>query len=334
MRWLLDRIHRALNRLDDVQKRHVWTAFPAAVAKKFADDNAGRFAALIAYYGFFSIFPLMLVLVTLVGYVIRNDRQLQLSIIHSAVSQFPVIGAKIEQSVHALRGSIPALVFGIVTSLWAGLGVVNTIQSVMDEIWYVPKARRRGFPQRVARGALVLLILGVLIVVSGALAGIVTSSSRVPMLARAASFLIPVVLDAVFLVVLFTWLPARDVSWSDALPGAIAGAVAWEVLISIGAFLVDRKVRDATQLYGFFGTVLGLLSWLFLGAQILVIAAEINVVRAEHLWPRSLFPPPLEDQDRRVLAERAEVERARPDEDVHVHFEGVEGGPRRGPDAG
>jgi YihY family inner membrane protein len=236
-----------------------------------------------------------------------------------------VIGVKIEQSIHALRGSVPALLFGIVTSLWAGLGVVNSIQAVMDEIWHVPKAGRRGFPQRVARGALVLLILGGLIVVSGFLAAVVTSRGEVSLLARILSFVVPVVLDAAFLAVLFTWLPARDLSLSDVLPGAIFGAVAWEVLISAGAFLVDRKIRDATQLYGFFGTVLGLLSWLFLGAQVLVIAAEINVVRAERLWPRSLFPPPLEDPDRRVLADRAEVEQARPEEDVHVHFEGSEG---------
>jgi len=159
----------------------------------------------------------------------------------------------------------------------------------------------------------------------------------VSFLTRTISFVAPVALDAVFLAFLFKWLPARDVAWSDVLPGAIAGAVAWEILISVGAFLVDRRIRDATQLYGFFGTVLGLLSWLFISAQVLVIAAEINVVRAEHLWPRSLVSSALGDPDRRELSDRAEALQERPDEKVDVRFESAEGrssGPRSGSSTG
>jgi membrane protein len=327
---ITETIDAALHRLDRAQKRHAWSSFPAAVVKKFGDDQAGRLAALIAYYAFFSIFPLMLVLVTVLGYVLRGDPQLRQSIIHSAISQFPVIGTKIEDNVHALRGSLLALLFGIVTSLWSGMAVVNSIQNAMDEVWYVPKARRPAFPQRIARGALILLILGGMIGVSGSLATVATSAEAISPIARVVSFAVPVVFDAAFLATLFKWLPARQLSWSEVLPGAIVGAVAWETLIVLGAFLITRRIRDATELYGFFGVVIGLLSWLFLGAQILLIATEINVVRAERLWPRSLFPPPLEDQDRRALSERAEVEQAPPEQAVHVHFDRSEDRPGSG----
>ena len=317
----MDRLNQLLRRFDQTQKRHTWSAFPVAVVKKFGDDQGGRLAALIAYYGFFSLFPLLLVLVTVVAFVIRGNTQLQKDIIHSAIADFPVIGAKIGQSVHALRGSVELLVLGGLGALWSGMGVVNTIQNGMDDIWYVPKAQRPGFPDRIKRGLLVLLVLGVIIGVSGYLASLGISRGQVGAAARVLSFLASVVTNTAFLVALFRILPREDLSWRDVLPGAVIGAIALATLVSLGAFIVDRKISQATQIYGFFAVVIGILSWLFLGAQILLLAAEINAVRVRHLWPRSLFPPPLEETDRRALADRAAVERARPEEAVHVHFD-------------
>jgi YihY family inner membrane protein len=320
----MDRLNEILHRLDRAQKRHTWSAFPVAVVKKFGDDQGARLAALIAYYGFFSLFPLLLVLVTVVAFVIRGNTQLQSDIIHSAIADFPVIGAKIGRSVHALRGSVEVLVLGTVAALWSGMGVVNTIQNGMDDVWYVPKTQRPGFPERVKRGLLVLLVFGVIIAASGYLASLGISQGQVGATARVLSFVASVATNSAFLAALFRILPDEDLSWRDVLPGAVIGAVALATLVSVGAFIVDRKISQATQIYGFFAVVIGLLSWLFLGAQILLLAAEINAVRVRHLWPRSLFPPPLEETDRRALADRAAVERARPEQAVHVHFDGSE----------
>jgi YihY family inner membrane protein len=318
---VLDRLNELLHRLDRAQKRHPWSAFPMAVVKKFGDDQGGRLAALIAYYGFFSLFPLLLALVTLVAFVIRGNQQLQDQIIHSAIADFPVVGAKIRQTVQVLSGSVEILVLGFLGALWSGLAVVNAIENAMNEIWYVPKAERRGFVDRIKRGFLVLLVFGVIIAVAGFLASLGISRGQVGVLERALSFLASVVTNTAFLAALFRILPDEELSWRDVLPGAVVGAVALATLVSVGAFIVDRKISQATQIYGFFAVVIGLLSWLFLGAQILLVAAEINAVRVRRLWPRSLFPPPLEETDRRALADRAAVERARPEEAVHVHFD-------------
>jgi uncharacterized BrkB/YihY/UPF0761 family membrane protein len=111
-----------------------------------------------------------------------------------------------------------------------------------------------------------------------------------------------------------------DVSWRQVLPGAITAAVAWMGLLALGSWLVARQLANASALYGFFAIVIGLLSWIYLGARVTLLSAELNVVLARRLWPRSLNPPPLTEPDRRVLAAQAQEEATRRDQDVHVHF--------------
>jgi hypothetical protein len=123
------------------------------------------------------------------------------------------------------------------------------------------------------------------------------------------------------------------VRWRQVVPGALLLAGTWMALLALGTWLVDRQLRGASELYGFFAIVLGLLSWLYLGAQMMLVSAELNVVLARGLWPRSLQPPPLTEPDREVLTAEATEEAARPSQDVHVHF----GGPDEadsGPGAG
>jgi uncharacterized BrkB/YihY/UPF0761 family membrane protein len=115
-------------------------------------------------------------------------------------------------------------------------------------------------------------------------------------------------------------LTVADVRWRDVVPGAILAAVVWTLLLLLGGWLVDRHIRNASQVYGFFAIVIGLLTWISLAAQVFLFAAEVNVVRARRLWPRSMVAP-LASEDRRVLADQAEEEQARPEERVDVTFE-------------
>jgi len=98
-------------RLDSFQRRHRWAGFPIAVTYKFFDDQGSYLSALIAYYGLVSLFPLLLLLTSVLGFVLQGNAPLQEAILHSALSQFPVIGTQITAP-SGLRGSGGGLVVG------------------------------------------------------------------------------------------------------------------------------------------------------------------------------------------------------------------------------
>src|ERR1700704_3502403 len=106
---------------DRFQQRHRWLGFPLAVLQKYSDDQGGYLAATITYYGFFALFPLLLVLTTLLGFLLHGHHHLQQSIVSSALAQFPVIGQELKSG--SLHGSTLALLLGLAAALWAGMGV-------------------------------------------------------------------------------------------------------------------------------------------------------------------------------------------------------------------
>jgi YihY family inner membrane protein len=321
---------RTLRRADDLQRTRPFLAFPFAVFKKFGDDRAGHLGALISYYGFFSLFPLLLVFVTLVAIVVRDDTALRQRLLESAVSQFPIVGTRIGRTIDELTKSSFTLSVGVIGALWSGIAVVAAAQHAMDEVWDVPRVERPGLIGRVTRAFLLLLVFGASIVLSTFLAGTGgetgLSATMLKMVSLAGTVLVSV---AVFAFA-YRVLTVAHVTWREVLPGAIVAAIAWTILLMVGGWLVDRHIRNASQVYGFFAIVIGLLAWISLAAQVFLFAAEINVVRARRLWPRSLIAPPLEEEDREVLANQVEEERARPEEHVDVRFEepANEGGDR------
>jgi YihY family inner membrane protein len=313
---LTDRLHA----LDRRQQRSPRLAFAAAVIKKFGDDGAGRLAALIAYYGFVSLFPLLLVLVTVLGFVLEGDPKTQESVLHSALGQFPIVGAQLENNVHSLKGSAGALAIGVAGLLLGGLGIVGATHNAFQQVWHIPRKRRPNFLTWRLRGLGLLVVLGVLLIVSTVAAGYVTAQT-----AGAIAVIGGVALALVFNLLLFfaafRFLSPEEIPTRDLIPGVIFAAVLWQILQHIGGYYVAHVVRHAQETSGLFAFVLGLLAWLYLGGQVTLIAAEINVVRARRLWPRSFFADPLLDADKRALISSAETEERVTEENVEVTFE-------------
>jgi YihY family inner membrane protein len=302
---------------DRLQRRRSGFGFPVAVVRKFSDDRAGNLAALIAYYGFFALFPLLLVLVTTLGYVLSDDSGLSKRIVDSALAQFPVIGDDLR--VHALGGSAVALVVGLVAAIWAGLGIALAGQRAMDEVWDVPLRRRRDFLTSRLRGLLVLAVLGSLNVAVTTAVGLLAGGHGHGLGLRIGGIALSVALDVLLFWAVFRLLTPNAVPTRLLVPGIVLAGLAWAVLQVLGGIYVDRVVRHTHATYGLFAIVIGLLSWLYLGAQMLLLAAEANVVRARRLWPRGLFEP-LTPADLRALRASAHVEERRDDERVEVTF--------------
>jgi YihY family inner membrane protein len=317
-----------VRRADRVQRERSPMAIALATIKKFGEDRAGQLAALIAYYGFFSLFPLILAFVTILGFVLEEDSSLRRQLVDSALAQFPIIGAQIK--VGSLQGSGLALGIGVGGALWAGLGGIKAAQNAMDQVWDVPVKRQPSFPVAIVRALLMLLTLGVFVLIAGFLGGIAAGTEDAPIAFRVLGIAGTVLLNVLVFLVAFRVLTVEDVSWGDVWPGAVLAAVLWSILQLLGGYIIGHRLESATRTYGSFAVVIGLLGWLYLGAQVTLLGAELNVVRARRLWPRALDPRDMTPADRRALRGLAKVEERREDQVVDVRFEaGAEQGDGR-----
>ncbi len=275
-----------LRGFDRFQREHRYLAAPIGVVKKFGEDEGGSMVSLIAYRAFFSLFPLLLLLTTILGYVLADDPSLRERAIESTLSQFPVIGTQLKGG--GLTGSGVALAVGIVGSLLAGLGVVLETERCFDKVWGVTDDDRHGFLGSRLRAIGLLVALGGLAVVSTVVSGLVAGGSD--LFGPVWGILIATALNLVVFGAVFRLLTSSEVDTRALVPGIAIATIGWELLQLLGGWYVSHEVRNATPVYGTFALVIGLLAWIHLGAFFTVLGAEANVVRARRLWPRSLLP--------------------------------------------
>jgi inner membrane protein YhjD len=309
---------RPLRAFDRYQQRHPWLALPVAVFKKFSDDQGGSLAALVAYYAFFSLFPLLLAFVTILGFVLQGSPEVQKSVEHSVLAQFPVIGQQIE--VHALTGRTTALVVGLVGSLWGGLGVTQAAQTAFHQVWAVPHKSRPDFLHSRLRGLALLIVLGALFIVASLASGLVIGGLGGPLL-KAAGIVLSLLLNLALFFFAFRLMTSDEIPTKCLLIGVAVAAVMWELLQIVGGYYIGHVYKQTSGTYSQFALVIALMVWLHLGAQLTVYASEINVVVARKLWPRSLFGDPDRPEDQKTLRALAKVEERSPREKVDVHFQ-------------
>lgn len=313
-----------LRRADEFQRARPFWGFLFGVAKKFGDDRAGNLAALVSYFGFFSLIPLLVALTSVLGFVLQNNEKLRAEITKGAVEKIPFIGDTISKNVGELKGSSAVIVVGLLGAVWAGLRVIDAIQNALNEVWDVPMAGRPKLVTRRLRG---LISLGLLAVgLAGSFAA-TAAAGFVPDLPGASSLVVGVLTflyNVVVFLLAFKILSELDHRWGELLPGALVASAGWTLMQSFGVVYMTRQLAKAEATYKDFSTVIVLLSFLFLVSQIVILAAEVNVVRARKLWPRSLTPAAgLTDADRRAYAYYAESQRRVDDQRITVEYVGV-----------
>jgi membrane protein len=309
--------------VDAWQRAHAVAGFPIAVVKKFGDDRASSLAALMAYYAFLSLFPLLLAFTAVLGFMLDGDPSLQADIVDSAAGRIPVVGAQIADEVQPLSGSTPALVIGLVGALWAGLGVTLALGRAFNELWDVPRfERRKALPAR-AYGVAALAVLGLALIVSTLLAGLALGGGIGPRTQRLTAVALSLTLNAAVLLAVFGLLTQRPFRVPELLPGVTLAAAGSLLLQSVGALYVNRAVLGAGDTYGTFALAIGLLSWFWLWSHLLLLAAEVNVVLRRRLWPRSLSGD-LAPADRTALRLNAAGVRQDLRERIQVDFDDPE----------
>jgi YihY family inner membrane protein len=288
-----------------------------AVLRKFGNDQAGQLAALVAYYAFFSLFPLLLVMTTILGFVLHGDPNTQHAVEKSVLGQLPVLGDSIR--LHALSGRVSALIIGLVISLWGSLGVTGAAQNAFDRVWAVPFKDRPDFLQSRLRGLLLLVSLGLLFVVSTAISGVVSSLGGVWW--KVGGIVISFLVNFGLFLAAFRFLTSATIGTSCLWLGVAVAAALWEILQLGGGIYINHVYRHTKGWNSQFALVIAFLVWLHLGTQLTLYAAEINVVVSRRLWPRSLLGPPEAPADQETLAALAKVEERHDTERVEVEFE-------------
>ncbi|MGV9629091.1 YihY/virulence factor BrkB family protein [Streptomyces sp. NPDC003487] len=320
-----------LSRLDGFQRRHHWVGMPLAVVYKFADDQGLYLAALIAYYGFLSLFPLLLLLVSALGALLQNDPELQQQVLNSAVRKFPVLGDQLKENIHSLHGNSVAVAAGVAGSLYGGLGVAQAVQHALNKIWAVPRHARPNPLLARVRGLMFIGLLAAGLILTSAL--LTTASSeevfglRLGSGLRLAAALAVIALNAALLVLTVRILTRAQVRTRPLWGPALGGALAWQGLQWGGTYYVRHYLSGAGATYGMFAIVLGLLAWLYLAALVFVLTVEIASVHGRRLWPRSLLTPftdnvRLSHADRRAYRSYAMAESFKGFQKVTVAFHG------------
>jgi membrane protein len=323
----MNAVQRAVRAADGLQQRHAWLAVPVAVWKKFGDDQAGNLAALVAYYAFVAIFPLLLVLVTVLDIVLKDDSGLRRRVLNAALRQYPVVGPDLEHSIGRLHETGFALVIGLLGTFIGARGVASALQNALNSAWEIPFDRRPGFPWSWLRSFTLMFVIGLGFIVTTSLTTLAGGAGRV--LPGAGAHVLAVAVSLVLNFGLFWlgfWLAtAREVTWRHLRLGAVFSAIVWQVLQTFGGYFLSHQLAHASPLYGTFALVLGLVAWFYLQAELTLYAVEINVVRAYRLWPRSIAPPPYTEQDRRAYQLYAQVQQRHKDMDVMVGVTGSGG---------
>jgi uncharacterized BrkB/YihY/UPF0761 family membrane protein len=272
----------------------------------------------LAWYGFTAIFPLLLVVVTMLGFI--GAQSIGTGII-GTLHEFPVIGTSFNpSSPSSLHGSTLGLIVGLIGLVYGAQGVTQTAQQAMATVWHIPQTQRTGFLPRLGRSLAGLVTIGGAFIVNAfvtsyATGGTASYAIRIPVLAGL------LIINVALYFATFTLLTAKVIGPRGLLPGAILGAVAFTALITVGTGLMTHQLKNASATYGAFGSVIGIVTLLLLLAKLSMYAAELNPVLARRLYPRAL---PLggepTDADRQVLASIAHAEQRRDDQVIGVGF--------------
>jgi YihY family inner membrane protein len=308
-----------LRELDRVQRERRPLALAVATAKKYGEDSSANLASTMAFWAFFSVFPLLLATVTVLGYVVdAEDRR---RVMGHLASYLPLINVS---TINGLNGSVLALVLGLGSAFWSGSAVVRMTQFAFNSVWEIPQYARPKTKQQILTSAKALVTIGAGLLASTVLVGYITGSDPAVNLgpfSRILGYLLAIAVDVGLFLLAYRMLTDRDIGFRDVLPGALlAGGVFW-ILQTVSGVILTRHMGGAQSTYGVFATVITLLWWFYLQAQVTLVGAQLNVVLHRHYYPRSLFGGEETDADRQLMRDYANERKIDADEKIHVQSE-------------
>lgn len=245
-------------------------------------------AAGLSYYVFFSIFPLLLVLVAVGGQFLSEQEAMRrtLAFVAEVAPHQATLVSSVLEAVVSHRASAGFL--GFLALLWSAKAVFQALAEAMNLIWRVP-GRTWLLDNLIALAA--ALVSGGLIIVTGVLTAAAQTvmaypipllgltPAAIPGFVALLAALTPPLMTFALLTALYAWLPNRPLRPGQVWPAAALATVAWELLSRAFGWYVTH-VTDLSWVYGSLGSMVGFLLWLYASANLflagVVIARDLN----------------------------------------------------------
>ena len=302
---------------------------PIGVVYKFFDDQGGYLAAVLTYYAFVAIFPILLIASSVLGFVLQGQPALQQEILTSALAQFPIVGDQLGRP-EGIQGSTSAVVVGTLAALYGVVGLGQAAQNAVNVTWAIPRNSRLNPVVSRLRSLIWLVLAGVALVLIAVLTSLgshleVFGAELAAGVGWLAVFATVVLNTAVLAVMMRVSTPQKE-RLREVIPGAATIAVLWQLLQVLGSVYVEHVIQKAGQMNAVFAVVLGLVALLYIASVIAMLGLEINVVLVKRLYPRALLTPftdsvQLTEADEQVYREYAQAQRHKGFERVRVSFE-------------
>ena len=244
------------------------------VQKRYGDLNGNFMASAVTLSSFVSIFPLLLFAAAVLGFFAASDPNLGASVVRELALTGDAAKAVVDTIAAAERSRRTASLVGVVGLLWSGLGLVAALQYAINTSW---QATGHGWKDKV-KG---LAWLGGATVLFAGTFALSAALNFLPGWLSPVNILVGLALNFALWLWTMKALSNHDVGWKALVPGAVVGAIGFEVLKLVGSVYVPRLVASSSALYGSLGVVFALLAWLLFFGRLIVYSAVVNVVRWE-----------------------------------------------------
>ncbi|MDB5181366.1 MAG: ribonuclease [Candidatus Saccharibacteria bacterium] len=285
----MDKVKTFTRKIDAFQRSHTALAFPVAVVKRYGDEEAGKQAALVTYYAFLSVFPLLLIFITVLGIVVSSNPELEARITENVFHLFPALSRDLQDNVHTLKSSGPALALQALVLLYGARGLASILQDTFNNLWHIAKEHRPGILGDYARSFGMMIAVGLGMILGSVLSFVLTSVIHLGIIGVIFINLVNVAVTFGLILLVFRLGTSNKISLKKLILGAGIATIGLIIVQILGGYIMSEHLPKLEGSYGSFAITLGLLFWIYLQAQVLLYAIVTTVVRTEKDWPKKLF---------------------------------------------
>ena len=251
--------------------------------ERYGEDGGGYLAAAIAYYGFLSFFPLVLLALSVVGFLLASRPELAADMRTAIAGSVPGLSSVVGKNLMAIESSrAGAGLLGFVGLLWTGTGVVGAARNALRVV-FRQGPPRGGWGEKPRLVGMTLGLGAVALAATGLSAGVATLEAGGPagLVLKVVAAIVALGLDLGLFLLTYKLLIAQRTSWRRLLPGAVFAAIGWGLLKLLGAWYAQLTVERSGSVYGPFAATIGVLVILYLAGRVFVYGAELNAVLME-----------------------------------------------------